>query len=68
MKLTNTILNSLFKAADTHKKMKFKAFTFTHMELELSILPMVSLKFSPHIPQERDESPPSTLITDEAQA
>ena len=46
-KLVSTILNSLFKAASTHKKIKFKNFDFTHMELELSILPCVALKFRP---------------------
>ena len=54
-KLVSTILNSLFKAASTHKKMKFKNFDFTHMELELSILPSVALKFRPskNIPEDK---------------
>ncbi len=47
-KLVNTILASLFKATAARKKLKFKRFHFTDIELELSILPTVTLKFSPN--------------------
>lgn len=46
-KLVNTILTSLFRASAAHKKLKFKNFQFSDMELELSILPSVVLKFRP---------------------
>ena len=46
-KLVNTILTSLFKASAAHKKLNFKKFSFSDMELELSILPSVVLKFRP---------------------
>jgi len=48
-KLINTILSSLFRAIAAHKKLKFKKFHFSDMELELSILPTVVLKFRPNI-------------------
>jgi len=47
-KLVNTILSSLFKASAAHSKLKFKSFHFSDMELELSILPTVVLKFRPN--------------------
>jgi len=47
-KLVNTILNTLFKASNARSKLKFKRFHFTHLELELSILPTVVLKFRPN--------------------
>ena len=47
-KLINTILSSLFRAASTRKKLKFNRFHFTDLELELSILPTVVLKFKPN--------------------
>jgi len=47
-KLVNTILTSLFKASAAHKKLKFKKFHFSDIELELSILPTVVLKFRPN--------------------
>lgn len=53
-KIINTILISLFKAAATHKKMRFPNYSFTHMELELSIMPTVSLKFRPNGTSEHD--------------
>jgi len=51
-KLVNTILTSLFKASSAHKRLKFKKFHFTDMELELSILPAVVLKFRPNTESE----------------
>jgi len=53
-KLVNTILSSLFKASAAHKKLRFKKFHFSDMELELSILPAVVLKFRPC--REHDET------------
>ncbi|WP_262691256.1 hypothetical protein [Kordiimonas aestuarii] len=47
-KLINTILGSLFRASSTRKKLKFNRFHFTDLELELSILPTVVLKFKPN--------------------
>jgi hypothetical protein len=47
-KLVNTILNSLFKASAARSKLKFRKFHFTDIELELSILPTVVLKFKPN--------------------
>ncbi len=47
-KLINTILSSLFRASGARSKLKFKRFHFTSIELELSILPTVVLKFSPN--------------------
>lgn len=46
-KLTQTVLSSLFKAVEARQKLRFKKFHFTHIELELSILPAVMLKFRP---------------------
>ncbi|WND01472.1 hypothetical protein QGN29_07855 [Temperatibacter marinus] len=46
-KLVSTVLSSLFKAVEAREKLKFKKFHFTHLELELSILPSVMLKFRP---------------------
>jgi len=47
-KLVNTILSSLFRASAAHTKLQFKKFHFSDMELELSILPTVVLKFRPN--------------------
>lgn len=47
-KLVNTILSSLFRASSTRKNLKFNKFHFTDIELELSILPTVVLKFKPN--------------------
>lgn len=47
-KLVNTILGTLFKATTARTKLKFRRFHFTHLELELSILPTVILKFRPN--------------------
>jgi hypothetical protein len=47
-KLINTILSSLFRAASTRKKLKFNRFHFTDLELEISILPTVVLRFKPN--------------------
>lgn len=43
----HTVLSALFSAADTRDRLKFQDFHFTGLELELSILPTVSLKFHP---------------------
>ncbi|NVJ69879.1 MAG: hypothetical protein HWE08_05965 [Alphaproteobacteria bacterium] len=47
-KLINTILSSLFRASAARSKLKFRRFHFSSIELELSILPTVVLKFSPN--------------------
>ncbi|WP_262693880.1 hypothetical protein [Kordiimonas aquimaris] len=54
-KLVNTILSSLFKASAARSKLKFKKFHFTDIELELSILPTVVLKFRPNMDAEISE-------------
>lgn len=46
-KLVSTILTSLFKAGAAREKLNFKRFHFSEIELELSILPSVVLKFKP---------------------
>ena len=46
-KLVSTIISTLFKASAARSKLKFKSFHFTEIELELSILPSVILKFKP---------------------
>lgn len=46
-KLVSTILTSLFKASAAREKLNFKRFHFSEIELELSILPSVVLKFKP---------------------
>lgn len=62
-KLVNTILTSLFKASAAHKKLKFNKFHFSDMELELSILPTVILKFRPNNEVgEQQTSTPQTEI------
>jgi len=47
-KLVNTILSSLFRASAARSKLNFKKFHFSNIELELSILPTVVLKFRPN--------------------
>lgn len=47
-KLISAVLSSLFKAVEAREKLKFNKFHFTHIELELSILPTVMLKFRPN--------------------
>lgn len=48
-----TILNALFSAASAREKLSFSNFHFTHIELELSILPTVILKFLPDTEDQR---------------
>ena len=48
LKLVNAILASLFRASAAHTKLQFKKFHFSDLELELSILPTVVLKFRPN--------------------
>lgn len=47
-KLVNTILSSLFRASAARSKLNFNKFHFSDIELELSILPTVVLKFKPN--------------------
>ena len=47
-KLINTVLSSLFKASAARKKLNFRSFHFSMIELELSLLPSVMLKFRPN--------------------
>ncbi len=47
-KLVNTILSSLFRASAARSKLNFNKFHFSDIELELSILPTVILKFKPN--------------------
>ena len=61
-KLVNTILSSLFKATAARKKLKFKKFHFNELELELSILPTVTLKFKPN--ENTDETLPDIISDD----
>ncbi len=46
-RLINTILSSLFRASAARSKLSFRRFQFDSIELELSILPTVVLKFRP---------------------
>jgi hypothetical protein len=46
-RLINTILSSLFRASAARSKLNFRHFQFDSLELELSILPTVVLKFRP---------------------
>jgi|GEM_PF-952991 len=59
-KLINTILSSLFRASAARSKLNFKRFHFTSIELELSILPTVVLKFSPN--EETTKVKPEDLL------
>lgn len=47
-RLVNTILGSLFRASAARSKLNFNRFHFSDIELELSILPTVILKFKPN--------------------
>ncbi len=47
-KLVNTVLASLFRASAARSKLNFNKFHFSDIELELSILPTVVLKFKPN--------------------
>ena len=47
-KLVNTVLASLFRASAARRKLNFNKFHFSDIELELSILPTVVLKFKPN--------------------
>ena len=47
-KMVHNILSSLFKASNARRKLKFKRFHFTRIELELSLLPTIVLKFAPN--------------------
>ena len=46
-RLVYTILTSLFAATAARKRLKFKSYQFEEIELELSVLPSVTLKFKP---------------------
>ncbi len=47
-KLIHTILTSLFSATAARKRLKFNRYHFTEIEMELSVLPSVTLKFKPN--------------------
>lgn len=47
-RLIRTILQSLFQASRAREKLRIREFHFTEIELELSILPTVTLKFKPN--------------------
>ncbi|MBV1901777.1 MAG: hypothetical protein KUG56_08905 [Kordiimonadaceae bacterium] len=47
-RLVHTILTSLFSATAARKRLNFKKYHFTEIELELSVLPSVTLKFKPN--------------------
>lgn len=49
-KMVNTVLASLFRASAARDRLKFRQFHFSDIELELSILPTVVLKFRPNAP------------------
>jgi hypothetical protein len=49
--LVHTVLTSLFKASDARSKLKFRSFHFEEIELDISILPSVILKFRPNSQQ-----------------
>ena len=50
--MVSTILNALFSASAARDKLRFSNFHFTHIELELSVLPTVILKFLPNTPDQ----------------
>lgn len=58
-RLIHTILSSLFSATAARKKLKFNRYHFTELEMELSVLPSVTLKFKPNhtrlTPENTDE-------------
>ncbi len=45
--LKHTILSALFSASSVRDKLKFNRFHFAALELEVSVLPVVSLRFMP---------------------
>lgn len=47
-KLIHTILSSLFNATAARKRLRFNRYHFFEMEMELSVLPSVTLKFKPN--------------------
>lgn len=53
-RLVNTILGSLFRASAARSKLNFNKFHFSDIELELSILPTVVLKFKPNETHQTD--------------
>lgn len=53
-RLVNTILGSLFRASAARSKLNFNKFHFSDIELELSILPTVVLKFKPNEAHQTD--------------
>ena len=60
--LVNTILSSLFKASSARRNLKFKHFQFSSLELEVSLLPSVTLKFYPDSPNVHPDNTEVTVI------
>lgn len=63
-RLIHTILTSLFSATVARKRLKFKQYHFTELEMELSVLPSVTLKFKPN--HTRLEPENSSALLEEA--
>ncbi|MFC3053317.1 hypothetical protein [Kordiimonas pumila] len=62
-RLVHTILVSLFRATSARKNLNFQQFYFSDLEMELSLLPTVILKFKPNTSGITTERP-DTLIQD----
>lgn len=54
-RLIHTILTSLFSATAARKRLKFNRYHFTELEMELSVLPSVTLKFKPTNPVHHED-------------
>jgi len=61
-RMVYTILHSLFRATAARKRLKFKQYHFTEIEMELSLLPTVTLKFKPNGGNRADR--PDDLLED----
>lgn len=49
-KLGSAILGTLLKAGDMHKQIKVAGFSFTHIEIELGLIPSVRLQYKNEAP------------------
>tara|TARA_R110002096_G_scaffold382545_2_gene576431 strand:+ start:11 stop:568 length:558 start_codon:yes stop_codon:yes gene_type:complete len=65
-RLIHTILSSLFSATAARKRLKFNQYHFTELEMELSVLPSVTLKFKPNHTRLEPES--SSALLEEAKS
>lgn len=56
-KFITTVLNALFKAGDVAQGIKFDGFTFMRLEIDVSILPAITLRFGKNEAVELLEAP-----------